>query len=227
MCFILMKFSIMKKTLYSKFDKAEIPSLPQVLFSGRIVEVTTEAEAKKAVNYLMSCDILGVDTETRPVFKKGQQHKVALLQVSSHDVCFLFRLNIMDITPSVKRLLEQQDVPMIGLSLHDDILVLHKRAEFTPGRFIDLQKLVGELGIQDLSLQKLYANIFHQRISKRWRLTNWEASSLNDKQRGYAATDAWACIMLYEEVNRLEATGDYELVKVEESDPLDDGGKDD
>ena len=68
--------------------------------------------------------------------------------------------------------------------------------------------------MEDLSLQKLYANFFGQKISKRERLTNWEADILMDKQKQYAATDAWACIMLYEELMRLEQTGDYELIKV-------------
>lgn len=39
---------------------------------------------------------------------------------------------------------------------------------------------------------------------------------LTEKQKAYAATDAWACIMLYEELMKLEQTGDYELVKTTE-----------
>ena len=67
-----------------------------------------------------------------------------------------------------------------------------------------------------MSLQKLYANFFGQRISKRERLSNWEADILKDKQKAYAATDAWACIMLYEELMRLENSGDYELITIQE-----------
>ena len=125
---------------------------------------------------------------------------------------FLFRLNHIGITPAILRLLENKAVPMVGLSLHDDMLSLHKRVAFTPGYFIDLQDLVGELGIVDLSLQKLYANLFHQKISKRQRLTNWDSDVLNDKQKAYAALDAWACINLYKEILRLKQSGDYELV---------------
>lgn len=172
----------------------------------------SEIEAEKAVDFLLSNDILGVDTETRPSFKKGESHKVSLLQVSTSDTCFLFRLNHIGITPAIVRLLENKAVPMVGLSLHDDMLSLHKRVGFTPGNFIDLQDLVGELGIEDLSLQKLYANLFHQKISKRQRLTNWDSDILNDKQKAYAALDAWACINLYKEIIRLKNSGDYELV---------------
>lgn len=206
----------MKKIIYSRFDKKLIPDLPQVLFPGRIISVITESEADKAVAYLLSCDILGVDTETKPTFRKGQNHRVSLLQVASKDTCFLFRLNKTGITDSIKKLLENKQVPMIGLSWHDDLLSLHKRREFTPGYFIDLQDIVGKLGIKDLSLQKIYANIFHQKISKRQRLTNWDADILNDKQKEYAATDAWTCINLYEEIKRLLSTGDYDLIVSEE-----------
>ncbi len=202
----------MRKVIHNKFDKKSIAQLPQVTFPGKTVVVMSESEAEKAVDFLLSNDILGVDTETRPSFKKGESHKVSLLQVSTSDTCFLFRLNHIGITPAIVRLLENKAVPMVGLSLHDDMLSLHKRVGFTPGNFIDLQDLVGELGIEDLSLQKLYANLFHQKISKRQRLTNWDSDILNDKQKAYAALDAWACINLYKEIIRLKNSGDYELV---------------
>lgn len=207
----------MRKIIYNKFDKHEITALPKVLFDGRIIVINTAAEVDKAVDYLMSQDILGIDTETRPSFKKGQSHSVALLQVSTHDTCFLFRLNLTGITPAIIRLLEDSSIPKIGLSLRDDINSLHKRADFHPGNFIDLQKHVCELGVEDLSLQKLYANFFHQKISKSVRLSNWESDVLSDRQKLYAATDAWACINIYEELCRLEKTGDYELVKTDEN----------
>jgi len=204
----------MKKTIYSKFDKTKINDLPRVLFEGRIVVVLNEHEAMSATDYLLSQKILGVDTETRPSFHKGTVNNVSLLQVSSHDVCFLFRLNFLGLSPSIKRLLEDTSVPKIGLSLRDDLNSLHKLGDFQNGFFIDLQDRVKEIGIEDMSLQKLYANFFGQRISKRERLSNWEADILKDKQKAYAATDAWTCIVLYEELIRLESTGDYELIKI-------------
>ncbi len=209
---------VMEKLIYDKFDKKKIPSLQREIFKGRIFVVNTESEADKAVSYLLSHNILGIDTETRPSFKKGKNNKVALLQVSTHDTCFLFRLNLIDFPTSVQRLLEDETVPKIGLSLHDDVLSLHKRKDFVPGNFIDLQKLVGDLGVEDLSLQKLYANFFNKKISKSARLSNWEADVLSDSQKLYAATDAWSCINIYEELMRLEKTGDYRLIKTEPSD---------
>jgi ribonuclease D len=206
----------MKKTLYNKFDKKAITGLPQVKFPGRIISVISPGETQKAVDYLLSSDILGVDTETKPAFHKGEHHQVSLLQVSNRTTCFLFRLNLTGITPAIKQLLEDTTVKKIGLSWHDDIRGLKERETFKPGLFIDLQNIVPKLGIEDLSLQKLYANIFHQKISKRQRLSNWEAPLLDNKQRQYAAIDAWSCILLYEEILRLHTTHDYELVRVAE-----------
>ncbi len=203
---------LMRKVIYNKFDKALIGGLPRVLFGGRIIVVLSAGESAKAVDYLLAQQILGVDTETRPSFRRGTAHKVALLQVSSADTCFLFRLNNIGMTADIKRLLEDTTVPKVGLSLHDDMLALHKIGAFEPGNFIDLQDHVGEIGIEDRSLQKLYANVFGQKIAKGQQLTNWEADVLTDSQKLYAATDAWACINLYEELQRLKATGNYELI---------------
>lgn len=205
----------MKKTIYNKFDKATINALPLVDYPYKINVILNEYEAERAVDYLLTCDILGVDTETKPAFRRGQNHKVALLQVATREQCFLFRLNHLGLPQSIIRLLSNRMVPMVGLSWHDDIMSLHRRAEFTPGWFIDIQDIIGNIGIEDKSLQKLYANLFGEKISKRQRLTNWEADVLSDKQKEYAAIDAWACINLYDEIMRLMATGDYELKKVE------------
>lgn len=206
----------MKKKILNKFDKKKMPTLPRATFGGRIEVVLTENVAEKVVDFLLNQDILGIDTETRPSFTKGRQYEVSLLQVSTRDVCFLFRLNHLGLSKSIIRLLEDRSVPKIGLSLHDDIKALRKRGDFNPGWFIDLQDEVHKIGIQDMSLAKLYANIFGMRISKREQLSNWEADILTPKQKIYASTDAWACIMLFEEYIRLKDTGDYELEIVPE-----------
>ncbi len=207
------------KKIYDKFDKSIINSLPLVTFPGKIIVVLNEYEAERAVEYLLSCDVLGVDTETRPAFRKGNNHKVALLQVATRKECFLFRLNHLGLPKSLLRLLSNKQVPMVGLSWHDDLMSLHRREQFEPGWFIDIQDIIGNLGIVDKSLQKLYANLFGEKISKRQRLTNWEADVLTDRQKEYAAIDAWACIKLYDEIMNLLATKEYELEVVPEEKP--------
>ena len=207
----------MKKVIYNKFDKARIHQLPRALFEGRIEVVLSESEAAKAGDYLLKQPIIGIDTETRPSFRKGVKYYVSLLQVSSRDICFLFRIKHTGMCESIIRLLEDTTIPKIGLSLHDDIRQLHEVAQFQPGYFIELQDKVKDFGVEDLSLQKLFANFFGERISKGQRLTNWEADILSESQKRYAATDAWACVLLYEEMERLLQTGDFEVIRDEET----------
>ena len=202
----------MKKIIYNKFNKAWLTDLPKVVYDCKIIIVTTHSDAKKAVDYLLSMPILGVDTETRPSFTRSQHYKCSLLQVATHHNCFLFRLNYLGMSPDVIRLLEDTTVPKVGLSWHDDIHSLQELGQFTPGNFIDLQHHMRDIGIEDLSLQKLYANLFSERISKAERLSNWERDILQEKQLVYAAIDAWACIRLYEELVRLKESGEYELI---------------
>lgn len=202
------------KQLKKKIPKADVSTLPKVLFTGRIFVINTEKEAEKAVAYLDNQLLVGVDTETRPSFKRGTAHKVSLLQVSTHDTCFLFRLNRIGMPDSLQHFLTS-DILKIGLSLKDDFNSLRKREDIHPdqGNWVELQDYVATFGIEDKSLQKIYANLFGQKISKSQRLSNWEADVLSEGQQLYAATDAWACVEIYNYLKELERTGDYELIE--------------
>jgi len=210
----------MKKLIYNKVDKTMITHLKRVEFYGKIHVVTSADEAERAVDFLLSQPLLGFDTETRPAFVKGVNYKCSLLQVSTRTDSFLFRLNTIGLCPAVVRLLGDEEVTKVGLAWNNDILSLKRLGSFKPGRFIDLQDMVRELGIEDQSLVKIYANLFGERISKAERLSNWERGELKESQQLYAAIDAWACVRIYNEVQRLLATGDYELVVRSDEDNL-------
>ena len=205
------------KQIKNKITKAEIAAMPKVQFSGRIFVIYTEADAEKAVEYLKTQHIVGVDTETRPSFKRGMSHKVALLQIATLDTCFLFRLNRIGMPVFLQDFL-MGDTLKIGLSLKDDFMMLRRRKEVhaEEGNWIELQDYVGRFGIEDRSLQKIFANLFGQKISKSQRLSNWEAETLTESQMNYAATDAWACVEIYNCLAEMEQTGAYEVIKAEE-----------
>ena len=189
----------------STIDKKEVAELPRASFPGRIYVIFTEAEAKKAVEYLNTQTLIGVDTETRPSFKKGSTNKVALLQISTADTCFLFRLNSIGLPDFLEEFL-QNDILKIGLSLKDDFSMLRRRNKKDPreGNWIELQEYVPKFGIKELSLQKIYAILFREKISKSQRLSNWEAEALTEAQQMYAATDAWACVRIYQRLQELK-----------------------
>lgn len=180
-----------------QITKDEIAALPVVEYQGRIVTIQTEEDANKAIEYLSTFSILGFDTETKPAFKKGVINKVALLQLSTEDTCFLFRLNMIGMPGSLSALLADEKVLKVGLSLKDDFAQLNRLAGITPKGFIELQSFVKPFGIADNSLQKIFAILFKQKISKKQRLTNWAADILTDAQKKYASLDAWACLQIY------------------------------
>lgn len=175
--------------------------MPVVMYPGGINAVTvvdTPSKAAMALRELNKCSHIGFDTETKPTFQRGgKQHKVALLQLSTGEHCFLFRLNREGIFEMVKPLLENPDIIKVGLSVHDDYNSLRRRGDINPAGFLDLQDYARTFHIADISLQKIYAIVFGERISKSQRLTNWEADTLTEQQQIYAAIDAWACLRLY------------------------------
>ncbi len=183
--------------------KEQIAELPIAVFPGRIIVVQTQAESEKAISYLEKFDTIGFDTETRPSFTKGQMRKIALMQLSTEDTCFLFRLNLIDIPESLIHILVNPKVRKIGLSLKDDFSAIRKRMQLVPENFIELQSYVKKFGIEDNGLQRIYAILFGEKISKGQRLSNWEADVLTDAQQRYAALDAWACLKIYNKLIRL------------------------
>ncbi|RNC66901.1 3'-5' exonuclease [Proteiniphilum sp. X52] len=185
-------------------SKEELAELPLETFKGEIVVVDHVGEIRQACHYLSSHGALGFDTETRPAFKRGQINKVALVQLSTEEVCFLFRLNKIGYPDELERILSDPGIKKIGLSLRDDFAALRKRSGRKPENFIDLQGFVDQFGIEDNSLQKIYAILFGKKISKNQRVSNWEAETLTPAQQSYAAIDAWACLRIYNHLIRTE-----------------------
>ena len=183
-----------------KISKEIIATLPIETFPGKIVVIDNERDADNAVLQLNNESIIGFDTETRPTFKKGKSNHVALIQLSTHDTCYLFRINRIGFTPAIKNLLENESLLKVGISLKDDFCMLNRlnSGQFIPRNFIELQKFVKKYNIEDQSLQKIYGIVIGKKISKGQRLSNWEADHLTENQQLYAATDAWSCIKIYE-----------------------------
>ena len=184
----------------STISKENLAVLTVEVFKARIILVQCEAEAQKAYKYLEKCNIIGFDTDTRPAFKKGVTNKIALMQLSTDDTCFLFRMNIFGLPDCLADLLTNKNVKKIGLSLKDDFSAIRKRKPIIPSNFIELQTFVKRYGIEDNSLQRIYGILFGKRISKGQRLSNWEADTLSDAQKMYASIDAWACLRIYKEL---------------------------
>jgi len=183
-------------------DKEALADLPLIQFEGEISLVESKEDYLACIEYLSQQKLLGFDTETKPAFKKGVVNEVALLQLSTKDRAFLFRLNKIGLPNGLKNILENPEIQKIGVAIRDDIKGLQKLNNFNPGGFVELQDHVKGFGIQDFSLKKLSAIVLGFRISKSQRITNWEAPDLTEAQQIYAATDAWISHRIFESLNQ-------------------------
>lgn len=202
-------------------SKQQLAKLPAAHFEGEIFVVETEEQLAGAISKLRENDVIGFDTETRPSFKKGMHNSVSLIQLSTREVCFLFRINRTGFDQSIIDLLEDPDILKIGLSTHDDFHNLNKLTPLNPQGFVDLQTYVKQFKISDNSLSRIFGIVFGHRISKSQRLTNWEAETLTPSQQSYAALDAMACIRIYDYLSagRFDPAASPYLVYPEELPP--------
>ena len=185
-----------------KISNEQTALLPAVEFRGEIRIVEHERDIAAACKTLAEQPVIGFDTETRPSFRPGVTFRVSLLQLSTPTVCYLFRLNKIPLAKPILQLLEDGRVLKTGADVAGALRSLRQIRHFRDGGFVDLQGIAPEWGIGEKSLRKLSAIVLGRRVSKAQRLSNWEAATLTDKQQLYAATDAWVCTRIYEQLLR-------------------------
>ena len=178
--------------------------MPLAAFEGEVVVVDKPEQVVEAVSYLRTQPIVGVDTEARPSFQRGIHYPTALVQIASHERCYLFRLTHIGMPQELADFFADEQICKVGLAFKDDINGLRRRRNFVPANCVDIQKMVPQYGILDLGLQKLFAICFGKKISKSQQLTNWENSHLTPEQARYASTDAWATLLIYEDLLKHE-----------------------
>ena len=188
---------IKNKRFPERLGKEHIKTLPVRAFDGKIHLITEIKDVSYAIKTLRKYPVLGFDTETRPVFRKGVQHKVSLLQLSTPEEAFLFRLNHFGFPNALVEILEDSAILKVGVAILDDIRGLQKLSNFKAEGFINLADIAGDLGIVTCGLRNLAAIFLGVRITKKAQLTNWERPVINSKQSLYAATDAWICLEMY------------------------------
>ena len=184
--------------------KNDLKELPLKHFEGVINVIENPLQADAIAEKLQKEKIIGFDTETKPSFKKGVSNNISLLQLSTEEEAFLFRLNITGFNGELTRLLSNPKIKKIGVGIRDDLRGLQRLKKFTPKGFIDIQELAPKYGIEVLSLKSLAGLLLGIRISKRQRLSNWEAEELSEGQKLYAATDAWAALRIYNKIKNMK-----------------------
>ena len=192
-----------------------LQKMPMQVFEGQVIVIEQPEQVPEAVNYLLKQKIVGVDTESRPSFKRGIHYPTALVQIADRKRCFLFRLTHIGMPQELADFFANPNICKVGLAFKDDINGLRRRRNFIPANCIDIQKIVPQYGLLDLGLQKLFAICFGRKISKAQQLTNWENSHLTPEQARYASTDAWATLLIYEDLLKHETLTQEEVAQLQ------------
>jgi ribonuclease D len=183
----------------------EIATLPLRSFQGKVILLTDPEALPHAFREIQKHEVVGFDTETRPSFRRGEFHKVSLLQLAVPDKVFLVRLNHTGLTPDVIQFLEDMSTRKAGVGVRDDVNALHKLQRFKAAGFEELSAMARQAGLEVESVKKLTALLLGFRISKGAQTSNWEAESLTEKQIEYAATDAWVCLEIYRKLSEFKS----------------------
>ena len=190
--------------LSSEISRDELNLLPLASFEGKVHLITDSKELKPALSKLRKQEFVGFDTESRPAFFKGQKFPIALTQLASEDEVWLIRNKYTGWPLSLIDFLSDPSVKKIGVGIRDDLHSMRSAItrQWEPNGFVELNNLVKELGIISQGLRKLSGLVLGFRISKSAQTSNWENTTLNEKQIRYAATDAWCCHQIYNELLR-------------------------
>ncbi|MEL6123357.1 MAG: 3'-5' exonuclease [Bacteroidota bacterium] len=181
-------------------SKEELSTLPFDQYTGVIQVIDQADDVAEAMTDVNDQTFVGFDTETKPVFVKGQHNDVSLAQIAIPGKVILIRLNQTGIPDELVSFFENEDILKIGIAQRRDISDLRKLREFSAAGFVNLDEEVSKIGIESNGLRKLAGIILGIKISKSAQTSNWEADRLSSKQLTYAATDAWVCRKMYERV---------------------------
>jgi ribonuclease D len=180
-----------------EITKEEIALLPHGKYKGVVQLIEDREEAIFALEELSASKIIGIDTEARPAFKKGQSFPVSLVQLASEEKVYLIRTLATGPLPLLKDILEERSITKVGIAIHDDLKDLSRSLSHSSRNIIDLNKFAQQHGFVSIGARKLAALVLNIRISKAQQVSNWENPVLSQAQIDYAATDAWLCREVY------------------------------
>ncbi|XP_074806483.1 bifunctional 3'-5' exonuclease/ATP-dependent helicase WRN isoform X2 [Natator depressus] len=158
-------------------------------------------------------DVIGFDIEWPPSYTKGKVGKVALIQICvSEKKCYLFHISSMSGFPKgLKRLLEDEDVKKVGVGIEGDQWKLMSDFEIKLKSFVELADVANEkLKCNEIwSLNGLVKHLFSKQLlkDKCVRCGNWEEFPLSEEQKLYAATDAYAGLLIYQKLENMNNCG--------------------
>ena len=188
---------VVQKEIARSISREAMAKLPIRRYEGRVCVVAAPQDLEEARSDLMAEAVVGLDTETRPAFRKGESHLPCLVQAATARAVYLFQLRRAEVFPVLAELLAEARIVKAGVSLADDLRALKRVFAFAEKNMLDLGDLARASGLGQSGVRNLAGILLRFRIPKGTKTSNWAAPQLSAAQITYAATDAWACRELY------------------------------
>jgi ribonuclease D len=178
-------------------SRAELMALPILHYTGAIFLAETEGDLDHALTVIRRERVVGLDTETKPTFRKGQSHLPSLVQIATQGTVFLFQIQRLDCSSVVAPVLSAHQTIKAGIGLDRDLIELKKIFPFEAANIFDLGRVAESNNIGQTGVRNLAGMFLGGRITKGAQTSNWAQPKLSASQLRYAATDAWVCRELY------------------------------
>ena len=183
--------------LNRSITRDEVVALPIQRYEGETIVVASPEELERAREDFAQEPLVGIDTETRPAFRKGESYAPSLVQVATAKAVYLFQIQQLDCSAVLKDLLNSESVVKAGVSLAYDLRQLKQVFPFEEKAVVDVGWAAKRQGFEQTGVRNLAAILLGLRIPKGAKTTNWSSRRLTEQQIVYAATDAWVCRQLY------------------------------
>lgn len=181
--------------------KEQIRELPMYLGLGLadIEIVENESDAEIALKNLGAETCLGYDTESKPIFRKGEVCPgPTLIQLSTPSKAYLFPTRFSAAIVAARAILSNPNIKKVGFGLKGDNKELRSKLDIniknTQDLAVKLKKLAGEKN--DIGARAAVAMVLKARLGKGAQRSNWGAYPLKENQILYAANDAHSAICI-------------------------------
>ncbi|MBJ9722112.1 3'-5' exonuclease domain-containing protein 2 [Acinetobacter calcoaceticus] len=187
-------------------DKASIQQLPlfENLTHQNIVVIENSEQCKSIEEELKNAEILGFDSESKPTFRVGEVSTGPhLIQLAMEHKAYLFHVNSSTLK-FLQPILSNPQQIKVGFGLKNDKHIFHKKG-IELESCVDLAKGFSHFGFtQQMGIQKAVALLFGQYLSKSKKIgtSNWARKPLTSQQISYAAADAYAALLVFEELRK-------------------------
>ncbi|ETX11148.1 3'-5' exonuclease [Marinomonas ushuaiensis DSM 15871] len=188
--------------------KEQIRELPMYvgldLLDIKIIE--NEQDAAEALKELENETCLGFDTESKPIFNKGQVSPgPSLIQIATESKAFLFPIRFPAAVSAAAEILINPAIMKVGFGIKDDNKELRNKLNIdivnTQDLSFTLKRLIGDKNT--IGARSAVAMVLKARLGKGAQKSNWGAYPLKKSQILYAANDAHAAICVEKALSAL------------------------